>query len=156
MGQWKIVSGGQTGVDRAALDAALQCGLSIGGWIPKGRLAEDGPLSDSYPLQETPSENYDERTEWNVRDSDGTLIIVKGEPTGGTAYTIEMAKKHECPYLIADLSKRQTLDNLLNWARSLPGPVINLAGPRESTTPGIYRESKEFLREFFEFLEAES
>ena len=74
----KIISGGQTGVDRAALDAALAAGIAVGGWCPKGRLAEDGPLPDHYPLEETPSRRYRQRTQWNVRDSDGTLVLYWG------------------------------------------------------------------------------
>lgn len=76
----KIVSGGQTGVDRAALDVALELGLPCGGWCPKGRKAEDGVIHSRYPLKETPSEEYNERTTWNVRDSDGTLIVSDAPP----------------------------------------------------------------------------
>ena len=83
----KIVSGGQTGVDRAALDVALELGIPCGGWCPRGRRAEDGALSARYPLMETPSDDYVQRTTWNIRDSDGTLILTRGEPTGGTAQT---------------------------------------------------------------------
>ena len=80
----RIVSGGQTGVDRAALDVALELSIPCGGWCPKGRKAEDGALPARYPLKETPSEEYAQRTTWNVRDSDGTLILTHGAPTGGT------------------------------------------------------------------------
>src|SRR3989442_8006923 len=83
----EIVSGGQTGVDRAALDTALALGLTCGGWCPRGRRAEDGPLPARYPLRETPSASYPERTEWNVRDSDGTLVLHHGRLRGGTALT---------------------------------------------------------------------
>ena len=80
----KIISGGQSGVDRAALDAAIRLGIPHGGWVPKGRLAEDGPLPETYSLRETPTAVYAERTEKNVVDSDGTLIISRGELTGGS------------------------------------------------------------------------
>ena len=83
----KIISGGQTGADRAALDAAIRLGIPHGGWIPKGRIAEDGPLAATYRLREMPTGGYAERTEKNVMDSDGTLIISHGAPTGGTEYT---------------------------------------------------------------------
>src|SRR5438445_1429872 len=95
----KVISGGQTGVDRAALDVALELGVPAGGWCPKGRKAEDGSLAPRYPLTETPSEEYWQRTEWNVRDSDGTLVLTRGAPTEGTAYTIEVAKKLGKPCL---------------------------------------------------------
>ncbi len=85
----KIISGGQTGVDRAALDVAIELELPCGGWCPRGRLAEDGTVPDRYPLQETRSAEYAERTERNVIDSDGTLIIATRPLTGGTALTVE-------------------------------------------------------------------
>src|SRR5262245_56376343 len=107
----KIVSGGQTGVDRAALDVALELGIPCGGWCPKGRLAEDGPIPDRYPLKETPSAVYPQRTEWNVRDSDGTLILFMGAPTrrifqvvgSGTALTIQLVRRQKRPCLIVNL-----------------------------------------------------
>ncbi len=101
----KIISGGQTGVDRAALDAALQCGFPCGGWCPKGRRAEDGRIDDRYPLSETPKRRYQQRTEWNVRDSDGTLILATGELTGGTLLTARLAEEYERPLFYVDLSE---------------------------------------------------
>src|SRR5512132_1315628 len=83
----RIVSGGQTGVDRAALDAAMAFGLACGGWVPRGRRAEDGAVPPRYPMRETRGYTYAERTRRNVRDSDGTLILTRGRPTGGTALT---------------------------------------------------------------------
>jgi hypothetical protein len=94
----KVVSGGQTGVDRAAVDVALELGMSCGGWCPKGRKAEDGRIPDQYPLQETPSADYRQRTEWNVRDSDGTVALTFGEPTEGTAQAIRMAENSLSKY----------------------------------------------------------
>src|SRR5437867_4357828 len=93
----KIVSGGQTGVDRAALDVALELGVKCGGWCPQGRRAEDGRIDERYPLQETPWDGYPQRTEWNVRDSDGTLILTCGEPDRGTALTIELVQRKKKP-----------------------------------------------------------
>src|SRR3989442_2721366 len=93
-GPVEIVSGGQTGVDRAALDTALALGLPCGGWCPRGRRAEDGPLPTRYPLRETPSSSYPERTVWNVRDSDGTLILHRGRLSGGTALTLRLVSRH--------------------------------------------------------------
>ncbi|MGA6926409.1 MAG: putative molybdenum carrier protein, partial [Desulfosarcina sp.] len=89
----KIISGGQTGVDRAALDVALRLGIDHGGWLPKGRLAEDGVLPPHYMLEEMPTASLEARTEKNVQDSDGTLIISRGSPTGGTDYARKMALK---------------------------------------------------------------
>ena len=88
----KIVSGGQTGADRAALDFAIKQKIPHGGWVPKGGLAEDGPLPKKYKLTEMPTDSYQERTEQNVIDSDGTVIISHGKLTGGSAYTQKMAK----------------------------------------------------------------
>ena len=84
----KIISGRQTGADRAAFDTAMELGITCGGWCPKGRKAEDGELSEEYPLQETPSDDYKQRTEWNARDSDGTLVVTKEKSTGETASTM--------------------------------------------------------------------
>lgn len=98
-----IVSGGQTGVDRAALDVALELGFLCDGWCPRGRKAEDGPIACRYPLRETPSARLSQRTEWNVRDSDGTLILTKGRPRGGTALTIQLATRLTRPHLVLDL-----------------------------------------------------
>ena len=96
-----IVSGGQTGVDRAALDTALKLEIPCGGWCPKDRRAEDGVLDVMYPLLETPLQRYSQRTEWNVRDSDGTLVLYQEFLTGGSAYTVELAKKYERPLLLS-------------------------------------------------------
>ena len=93
----KIISGGQTGADRAALDVAIELGISHGGWIPKGRKTERGPLPAKYQLTEMPTDSYPKRTEQNVVDSDGTLIISHGELTGGSDYTRMMAAKHGKP-----------------------------------------------------------
>src|SRR5262245_50786528 len=89
----KIVSGGQTGADRAALDVALELGLPCGGWCPRGRLAEDGPIASKYPLQETQSRDYPPRTKRNVQDSDGTLILTWGNPDRGTILTAKLAQE---------------------------------------------------------------
>ena len=100
----KIISGGQTGADRAALDVALKLGIPHGGWIPKGRIAEDGPLPEIYRLNEMPTDSYEARTEKNVQDSDGTLIIARGKLTGGTDYTRQMTLRHKKQLLGIDLT----------------------------------------------------
>src|SRR5947209_12411896 len=96
----KIVSGGQTGVDRAALDVALELGLPCGGWCPKGRLAEDGVVPDRYPLDEAPTASYPERTRLNVRDSDATLVLSWGAPQGGTLLTVRACQGQGKPHLV--------------------------------------------------------
>jgi hypothetical protein len=141
----RIVSGGQTGVDRAALDVALALGLECGGWCPAGRRAEDGPLAASYPLRETPSPRYEERTEWNVRDSDGTLLVTRGEPTGGTAITRELALRYGRPLFVANLGADAVPDAVWAWIDENRIEVLNVAGPRESGAPGIYFAARAFL-----------
>jgi hypothetical protein len=136
----EIVSGGQTGVDRAALDVAKAFNILYGGWCPQGRWAEDAPIPDHYlNLQETPSSDPKQRTEWNVRDSDATLIIVNSVPTGGTLYTIEMAQKHKKPCLIFDLSKEQKIEDIVIWIKKNIIHKLNVAGPRESQREGMYK-----------------
>ena len=141
-----MISGGQTGVDRSALDVALELGMPAGGWCPKGRKAEDGSLSSRYPLTETPSEQYWQRTEWNVRDSDGTLVLTRGAPAEGTAYTIEVARKSGKPCLVLDLSEEPSESVVQAWADEHKVRVLNVAGPRESKCPGIYAQAAQFLR----------
>ncbi|MGO8990315.1 MAG: putative molybdenum carrier protein [bacterium] len=145
----KIVSGGQTGVDRAALDVALELGIPCGGWCPKGRRAEDGPIDIRYPLKETHSTNYRIRTEKNVRDSDGTLIFTWGKPKGGTALTIRFAQKYKRPYLMVDLSERGDPETVRKWVEANQIKVLNIAGLRESESPGIYERTVDFLKEVF-------
>jgi hypothetical protein len=145
----KIISGGQTGVDRASLDVALELGIPAGGWCPKGRKAEDGTLPPRYPLLETPHESYEERTEWNVRDSDGTLILTRGPATGGTKLTIQLAQSYKKPHVILDLSQIHDPQTVLDWAKTNSIKVVNVAGPRESQAPGIYAEAAAFLRRLF-------
>ncbi len=141
----KMISGGQTGVDRAALDVALGLGIPCGGWCPKGRKAEDGMISTLYPLKDTPKTHYKQRTEWNVRDSDGTLILTRGKPTGGTAITMKFAAKYEKPYLVVDLISKPDPKTVLGWLSQNNIQELNLAGPRESGCPGIHDEAAEFL-----------
>lgn len=141
----KIVSGGQTGVDRAALDAAMAIGLTVGGWCPRGRLSEDGPISDRYPLEETPEPVYRQRTEWNVRDSDGTLAICRGAPVGGTALTLELAARWQRPSLTVDLDRNPDVEGVFAWLLRQDISILNVAGPRESQSPGIYRDALRFL-----------
>ncbi len=141
----KVVSGGQTGVDRAALDTALELEICCGGWCPKGRRAEDGPLKALYALQETPSSRYPQRTGWNVRDSDGTLVLYRGLLTGGSAYTVELAEKYDRPCLVLDLSAHPTRENVWDWVNRHQIHILNVAGSRASGNPGIYQEACKLL-----------
>jgi hypothetical protein len=134
----RIVSGGQTGADRGALDAAIAMGIEHGGWCPLGRRAEDGQIPAHYQLQETDSRDYAERTRRNVRDSDATLVFTRGAPTGGSALTLEHARTLGKPVLHVDLA---TLDatsaaaKIRAWCETIS--VLNIAGSRESQSPGI-------------------
>ncbi len=132
-------------MDRAALDVALRLGLPRGGWCPSGRKAEDGPLPARYPLEETPSTDYAQRTEWNVRDADGTLILTWGAPRGGTALTIGLADALDRPRLVLDLSADPDPSSLGAWVSAHAIRVLNVAGPRESQSPGIYARAVRFL-----------
>lgn len=145
----KIISGGQTGVDRAALDVAIRLGMAHGGWVPKGRRAEDGPLPPHYQLQEMPTDEYEARTEKNVLDSQGTLIISRGSPTGGTDYTRRMALKHGKQLLHVDLSLGQRPSDagslIASWVEMNRIETLNVAGPRASKDPAIYMETINIL-----------
>jgi hypothetical protein len=145
----KVVSGGQTGADRAGLDAAMAAGIPVGGYCPKGRLAEDGTIPDRYPLTELIKGAYSARTEKNVVESDGTLILNIGKVTGGTKLTLEYAKRHNKPYLVVQLDSTVQADATQNWLDSNNIHVLNIAGPRESKCPGLHANALEFLRKVF-------
>jgi hypothetical protein len=144
----KIVSGGQTGVDRAGVDAAIESGYPIDGYCPKGRKAEDGAIPDKYPFIETHSAGYKLRTELNVINSDGTLIINKGKLTGGTKATYKNAVDHNKPVLIIRINKKHDPAAAVKWIQANKIEVLNIAGPRESKA-GIYNEALEYLRKVF-------
>jgi hypothetical protein len=144
----KIISGGQTGADRAALDFAIKHSIPHGGWLPKGRKTEDGRLSEKYQLQEMPTGSYSRRTEKNILDSDGTLIISHGQLTGGSALTREFAKQHRKPWIhldMADLSLETAADRLIFWIERNDIKVLNVAGPRASKDPKIYQATIDLL-----------
>jgi hypothetical protein len=134
----KIVSGGQTGADRAALDWAIGNGIPHGGWCPKGRLAEDGPIPAHYNLIESPSSNYLQRTEWNVRDTDGTVVFsVAPALTGGSKRTVEFAEKHKKPVIHVSSKTEQPAEKLLEFVTTNRIRVLNVAGSRASKEPGV-------------------
>ena len=145
----RIVSGGQTGADRAALDAALELGLDAGGWVPFGRQAEDGIIPGRYPnLKEAESELPAVRTELNVRDSDATVIFSHGALIGGTALTESMARKLTKPLLHLDLDRISEVAasaELYDWLVRQRLGTLNVAGPRESQDPAIYAGTKRVL-----------
>lgn len=142
----KIVSGGQAGVDRAALDTALALGIPCAGWCPKGRRAEDGAIPGRYPVIETESADYEERTRLNVGDSDATLILAPGPLSGGTGLTAETAAAQGKPCLVADpLISSPDAQAVADWLAENEVRVLNVAGPRESAQPGIYRAAADFL-----------
>ena len=138
----KVISGGQTGVDRAALDAAIAVGLDYGGSVPKGRMAEDGPIDRNYStLTEMPHGTYKARTEKNIQDADAILIVTRGKPTNGTAHTIRHVASLQKHFLIVDLAESNEVsivNQILEWLESIHPRVLNVAGPRESKSPGIY------------------
>lgn len=154
----KIVSGGQTGVDRAALDAGLDSGVGIGGWCPRGRRAEDGRIPAVYPLRETSARSYAVRTEWNVRDSDGTLILVMHEVSSGTRLTLDLTQKLGKPSLVIHLrpagqdtlfsdtnSLNEQTDSVVAWLRRHRIRILNVAGPRGSSHSDVYAEARQFM-----------
>jgi hypothetical protein len=141
-----IVSGGQTGVDRAALDVAMERGMPSGGWCPAGRQAEDGPIDPRYPLRETPSADPAERTEWNVRDSDGTLVLVTAAQSPGTELTHDVARRLRRPVFRWHLGAPADADAFRRWLQIHNIRTLNVAGPRESESPGVYDAACAYLR----------
>lgn len=137
----KIISGGQTGADQAGLDVAIKLSIPHGGWIPKGRLTEAGPLPESYLLQEMPTTSYPMRTAQNIIDSDATLIFTHGKLSGGSKLTVEGAIKHNKPYLHIDLSQKTAFyfaDMIRMWINDNNIKTLNVAGSRISKDPDIY------------------
>jgi hypothetical protein len=149
----KIVSGGQTGVDRAALDAALELGIEAGGWCPQGRLAEDGAIAEKYPLKELPKAGYLQRTKRNVIDSDGTVIIFFGNPAGGTQLTLEFCMKESRPHLLIDaqsLSVEQASVKIQRFIDKNNISILNVAGPRASEKAEAYGYAKLVILNVFQ------
>ena len=158
----KLLSGGQTGVDRAVLDVAIENGIDYGGWCPKGGWAEDRPKAPGvlakYPkLKETPLADPAQRTEWNVRDAHACLIIVDGglDASPGTALAQNLAHRYRKPLFVADLENSDIVRHAVLWLRvqqSRHGEALAFAvgGPRESEAPGIYARATAFIEALVE------
>ena len=137
----KIMSGGQTGADQAALDVAIKLNIPHGGWIPKGRKTEEGALPEKYQLQEMSTISYPMRTEQNIIDSDGTLVFSHGKLIGGSRLTRDLAAKKNRPYLHVDLNQNSvvyTVRLIQQWLHDSGINTLNVAGPRASGDPEIY------------------
>jgi hypothetical protein len=151
----KVISGGQTGVDQAALRAARDCGLEIGGWCPPGRACESGVIPAEFPLKETPTERSvdapdvprSQRTEWNVRDSDGTLVIGNAEDAG-TKWTIECAQRAGRPLVICDVDDPSAKEKVQRWLAANGVATLNVAGPSELSAPGIGQKAYVLVKSF--------
>jgi hypothetical protein len=149
----KIISGGQTGVDRAALDVALKHGTDCGGWCPAGRLDEFGRIPDKYPVQELEVGGFAERTWQNVKDSDGTVVIYPGKLYGGTEQTVRFCVKLKRPHELLDASKLATKDAaklMAEFVRNNKISVLNVAGPRQSEWPEGYDYASHVIGAFLE------
>lgn len=148
----KILSGGQTGVDRAALDVAMAFQFSCGGSCPLGRKAEDGAIDAKYPLTELRSASYAARTRQNILDSDGTLILAFGPLTGGTLLTHQLCRRHQKAVLVAEIQQPKLLsdhDAIEDWLIDHKIEILNIAGPRESSFPTAYGKSLAYLSQLF-------
>ncbi len=145
----RIISGGETGVDRAALDFALENQIDCFGWCPKGRKAEDGVIPNIYPLKEAATSGYEKRTLKNVEESQGLMVFVDGEPDNGTILAIDHAEKKNKPIYIIHLSMNveDQETGILDFLEDQEVTIVNIVGPRESNNPGIYRKTKSFLEE---------
>jgi hypothetical protein len=148
----KIISGGQTGADQAALDTAIKWGIPHGGWIPKGRKTEAGRLHNKYQMKEMPTDSYAKRTEQNVKDSDGTLIISHGPLSEGSEYTRRTASRYDRQYLHIDLNEFnpfRAAQKVYDWIKNSNIEILNVAGPRASHDPYIYQAVTKILVTLF-------
>ncbi len=157
----KVITGGQTGVDQAALQAAIDCGLGIGGWCSPGRACEGGVVPRRFPLKETPEERSPHapdiprslRSEWNVRDADAVLFFVpdiRDSKDPGTQWALDCTQLYKKPYLLAELVDPDTLSRARRWLSDYKPSVLSIGGPSENTCPGIYIATYQFLCILFE------
>lgn len=149
----KIISGGQTGIDRAALDVALKHGVDCGGWCPAGRLDEFGRIPDHYPIQELQVGGFTERTLQNVKDSDGTVVIYPGELCGGTEQTVRFCVDLKRPHRLIDSSKLSTegaAKLIADFVRETKIAILNIAGPRQSEWPDGHDYASRVLSAFLQ------
>jgi hypothetical protein len=149
--QVKIISGGQTGIDRAALDLALKHGVDSGGWCPTGRLDEFGRIPDRYSVRELQAGGFTERTLQNVKDSDGTVIIYLGKLSGGTEQTVQFCVEQSQPHELIDASKvsaEEAASLIADFVRENKIDVLNVAGPRQSEWPDGYNYASHALEIF--------
>ncbi len=164
----KIITGGQTGVDQAALQAAIDAGIEHGGWCPPGRVCENGVIPERFNLTETLNESAatarevprSQRTIWNVRDADGLLVFVEGAKLqsdiilqahdSGTELSIETAKRLGKPYIIVDLSKTAKMTEVSEWITTNNIKILNVAGPSEGNSPGIYELVHKWMKKIIE------
>ncbi len=153
----KIISGGQTGADQAALDAAITLNIPHGGWLPRGRKTENGPLPIRYALYECNSARYRDRTEKNILHADGTLIFSFGPLSGGSALTEALAIRHDRPFLHIDferIDKTQAAAMVESWLQTMRLQTVNVAGQRASNEPRIYEAVYSLLTEICWTVEA--
>jgi len=147
----KIISGGQTGVDRAALDVALKYGIDCGGWCPAGRLDEFGRIPDRYPVRELQAGCFTERTLQNVKDSDGTVVIYSSQIGGGTEQTVRFCVDLKRPHKLVDASKicaEDAADRITGFVRAEKIKILNVAGPRQSEWPEGYEYALRVVETF--------
>jgi len=142
----KIISGGQTGVDRAALDVALEFGIACGGSCPAGRTADDGPIPEKYPLTETSDYDHLVRTGNNVKDSDGSMLLYRDKLHGGTAYAMQMAKHMSREVMAIDLQKSPDPQVVVDWINRHSIHTLHIGGQREKTSPGIYQQAHTYIQ----------
>ena len=146
----KIIAGGVTGTERAVLDYALSQGIPCTGWCPKGRITEDGEISDKYPVKETHGSELKESSLRNVMDSEGILVITKGQTSGNPAFTVETAFEHRKPFFLLNLSRGFALTDLLSWLERFKIKVLHISGPSESQIPGIAGITHDILSSIFD------
>lgn len=140
----KVISGGQTGVDRAGLDVAIALGIEHGGWCPQGRISEDGSIPSRYQMIELRDRDYRVRTAKNVVESDATLILYESQLRSGTALTRRLCVEHGINFLVVNMT-RETPERISNWLDETKPAVLNVAGPRESSHPGIHDRALQFF-----------